>query len=201
MNMTVDSFLAEMTDPVQIFRHWMEEAKASEPNDPNAMALATATPNGVPSVRMVLLKRLDDQGFVFYTNRESRKGRELSANANVALCFHWKTLQRQVRVTGIASELSTEDADEYFHSRYRISQIGAWASQQSRPLDSRETLERHTREIEEKYPGEIPRPPYWVGFAVAPASIELWQDRPYRLHDRVVFTRDGDGWARQRLYP
>ncbi len=202
MHTPADSFLPDSTDPLQQFRLWLDEAKASEINDPNAMSLATATPGGIPAVRIVLMKRLDEAlGFTFYTNRDSNKGEQLQANPVAALCFHWKSLQRQVRVTGSVSEVPPSDADDYFHSRYRISQIGAWASQQSRPLDSRDTLERRTREYEEKYPGEVPRPGYWTGFAVAPATIEFWQERPYRLHDRVVFIRAGDVWTRQRLYP
>ncbi len=205
----MDPFDVGTTDPIAAFRAWLEEAKASEPNDPNAMALATATPDGLPSVRIVLMKSLDECGFGFYTNRESRKGGELIANPHAALCFHWKSLLRQVRVEGTISEVKSDNADRYFHSRARISQIGAWASQQSRPLGSREELEERTREYEALYPEdtpgemprEIPRPPYWTGFVLRPSQIEFWQDRPYRLHDRLVFERSGDGWQRGRLYP
>ncbi len=198
----MDPFQHHQTiDPINCFRDWMAEAKASEINDPNAMSLATATPDGKPSVRIVLLKRLDDQGFCFYTNRESRKGAELLENPKAALCFHWKSLQRQVRVEGAILELSREDVEEYFHSRQRMSQIGAWASQQSRLLDSRETLEERTREAEAKYTGAVPLPPYWTGFVVVPRTIEFWQERPARLHDRVIFLRVGDRWTRERLYP
>ncbi len=194
-------FASEAGDPLRMFRDWLDEAKATEPNDPNAMSLATTTADGMPSVRIVLMKRLDERGFTFYTNRDSRKGGELLANPRVALCFHWKSLQRQIRVTGTITEVDSADADAYFDSRYRISQVGAWASQQSRPLDSRETLERLTAEYEAKFPDKIPRPGYWSGFSVMPASIEFWQERPHRLHDRVVFTRVGEAWNRQRLYP
>jgi pyridoxamine 5'-phosphate oxidase len=188
-------------DPFASFHAWMAEAKASEINDPNAMSLATTTLEGWPSVRIVLMKRLDERGFTFYTNRESRKGEELLANPRAALCFHWKSLQRQVRVEGTIRELPREDVEQYFHSRARISQIGAWASQQSRLLDSRATLEERTREYEAKFPNDVPLPPYWTGFVVEPRLIEFWQERPFRLHDRVVFLRVGDGWARERLYP
>jgi pyridoxamine 5'-phosphate oxidase len=197
----IDPFNSPNADPLALFHAWLNEARASEINDPNAMSLATSTPGGAPSVRIVLCKRADSQGFTFYTNRESRKGGELLANPKAAICFHWKSLQRQVRATGTVTEVSSSDADEYFGSRYRISQIGAWASQQSRPLDSRDTLEARTAEFEAKYPDAVPRPGYWTGFTLRPDAIEFWQERPYRLHDRVVFTRDGDGWAVQRLYP
>jgi pyridoxamine 5'-phosphate oxidase len=192
---------SEPVDPYSCFHAWMAEAKASEINDPNAMSLATSTLDGTPSVRIVLMKRLDAEGFAFYTNRESHKGRELLANPRAALCFHWKTLQRQVRVEGTIRELAREDVVQYFHSRQRMSQIGAWASQQSRPLDSRATLEERTREYEAKFPGEVPLPDYWTGFVLMPKSIEFWQERPARLHDRVVFLRVGDAWERERLYP
>jgi pyridoxamine 5'-phosphate oxidase len=193
--------LGHTLDPYGSFHAWMEEAKASEINDANAMSLATATKDGIPSVRIVLLKRLDEHGFAFYTNRESRKGEELLANPVASLCFHWKTLQRQVRVEGKISELPREDVEKYFHSRQRMSQIGAWASQQSRLLDSRATLEERTRHYEEKFPNDVPLPDYWTGFLLQPKTIEFWQERPARLHDRVVFLRVGDHWARERLYP
>lgn len=165
------------------------------------MSLATSTAEGVPSVRIVLMKRLNEAGFSFYTNRESRKGEELLANPKAALCFHWKTLQRQVRVEGTIFELPRTDVEQYFHSRQRMSQIGAWASQQSRLLDSRATLEERTREFEARFPGEVPLPDYWTGFVVEPRTIEFWQERPARLHDRVVFLRVGQEWELARLYP
>ncbi len=191
----------EAVEPFGFFAKWMEDAKHSELNDPNAMSLATATPEGVPSVRIVLCKGFDEKGFKFYTNGESRKGGELRANAHAALCFHWKSRQRQVRVEGKITELPPEDADRYFQRRARMSQIGAWASQQSRPLESREKLMEATAEIEEKFPEEVPRPPYWTGFLVTPQAVEFWQEGDYRLHDRFVFTAGADGWKRQRLYP
>lgn len=191
----------EATDPVALFEEWFELAKASEINDPNAVALATATPDGLPSVRIVLMKQVDGRGFTFYTNGESRKGRELTANPHAALCFHWKSQRRQVRVEGHIAEVAPADSDQYFHSRSRRSQIGALASKQSRPLASREELEAAAAAIAAEYPGEIPRPEYWRGFRVVPEAIEFWQDGPDRLHDRIVFTRDGDGWRKTRLYP
>jgi pyridoxamine 5'-phosphate oxidase len=192
---------AEAADPIALFGTWFELAKADELNDPNAMALATATNDGRPSVRMVLLKKVDGRGFTFYTNVESRKGGELLANPHAALLFHWKSQRRQVRIEGAVEAVSAADSDEYFHSRSRRSQIGAIASQQSRPLSSREELEAAAAELAAKYPGEIPRPEYWRGFLVVPERIEFWQDGPDRLHDRIVFTRDGEGWGKVRLYP
>ena len=188
-------------DPIVLFRRWFDAASAAEPNDPNAMALATATPDGRPSVRMVLMKRLDDHGFAFYTNAESRKGRELLANPHAALLFHWKSSRRQVRIEGPITELPPADADAYFHSRGRRSQIGAVASQQSRPLASRDELIAQARLIEEQYPGEIPRPPHWKGFLVTPETIEFWEDGEHRLHNRIVFARTEDAWIKTRLYP
>ena len=195
--------LQDATDPFVLFAQWMEDAKASEVNDPNAMSLATCTPDGRPSVRIVLLKEHDaERGFRFYTNGESRKGRELRTNHHAALCLHWKTRQRQVRVEGPIAELASEAVDAYFKRRHRMSQIGAWASQQSRPLQSREALIESTHEIETRFPGEVPRPPYWTGFSVTPHSIEFWQEGDYRLHERFLFQAGPAGeWTKQRLYP
>ncbi len=191
----------EAVDPIALFHEWFALAEKDELNDPNAMALATATRDGRPSVRMVLLKHLDARGFTFYTNVESQKGEELTANPHAALCFHWKSERRQVRVEGTVEAVSAADSDEYFHSRSRRSQIGALASQQSRPLASREELEAKATELAARYPGEIPRPEYWRGFRVVPQRIEFWQDGPFRLHDRIVFTRSASGWGKVRLYP
>jgi pyridoxamine 5'-phosphate oxidase len=189
-------------DPIDIFQEWLAEAEQSEPNDPTAMSLATIDAAGNPSVRMVLLKGIDQRGFAFYTNFESRKGQELLAQPRAALCFHWKSLRKQVRIEGPVEIVSAEDADAYFHSRARISQIGATASDQSRPLDSRATLEARVTEIEARYAGQpIPRPPYWAGFRVIPAAIEFWKDGAFRLHDRIRFERAGLDWRTERLYP
>ncbi|MCP1248022.1 pyridoxamine 5'-phosphate oxidase [Gluconobacter oxydans] len=189
-------------DPFALFAAWMSDAEKSEPNDPNAMAVATATPDGRPSVRMLLLKGVDERGFVFYTNLESRKGRELLANPHVALLFHWKSLRRQIRIEGPVEAVSAAEADAYFASRSRMSRLGAIASDQSRPLDDRNTFEERLKAVDEKYgDGPIPRPANWSGFRVLPEAIEFWQDRPYRLHDRAVWTRDGNGWNVTRLYP
>ena len=191
----------DAADPILLFEKWFELAKATELNDPNAMALATATAEGRPSVRMVLMKKVDAKGFTFYTNEQSQKGRELMANPHAALLFHWKSQRRQVRVEGSVEAVSAADSDEYFHSRSRRSQIGAVASQQSRPLASREELEAKAAELATQYPGEIPRPAYWRGFLVVPERIEFWQDGPDRLHDRILFTREGNAWGKVRLYP
>jgi pyridoxamine 5'-phosphate oxidase len=190
------------SEPWTLFQAWLAEASGSEPNDPTAMALATVDPEGLPDVRMVLLKGADENGFVFYTNMESNKGRELAANPKAALVFHWKSLRRQVRARGNVTQVSEAEADAYFASRPRDSRIGAWASQQSRPLESRFAFEKAIAFYAAKYAvGEVPRPPYWTGFRIAPDSIEFWQDRPFRLHDRVVFTRADGAWTRTRLYP
>ncbi len=191
------------SDPLALFDQWYAQARESEPNDSNAMALATATPEGVPSVRMVLLKGHGPDGFVFYTNAHSRKGRELLANPHAALLFHWKSLRRQIRIEGPLSEVDPQMADDYFHSRSRDSQLGAVASDQSAPLDSRETFVSRYHEVERRFgDGEIERPAHWTGFRVQPTAIEFWVDRPGRLHERRVFTRDqAGGWASTLLYP
>ena len=179
-----------VTDPFARFREWMAEAEASEPSDPNAMIVATATPNGRPSARAILLKGVDPRGFVFYTNKESRKADELAANAQVALLFYWKSLARQIRIEGPVEHVTNAEADAYFASRPRISRLGAWASAQSRPLDDRTILERRLAEYEAKFPGEdIPRPPYWSGYRVLPDRFEFWQNMPFRLHDRTIYSR------------
>jgi len=190
------------TDPFQLFDDWFAEAKASEPNDPEAMALATATPDGRPSARMVLLKGHGPDGFVFYTNLDSRKGNELAANSQASLLFHWKSLRRQVRIEGAIESVSDEDANAYFASRSRDSQLGAWASYQSRPLESREVFEGRYEDMRRRFDGaDVPRPPRWSGFRVIPERIEFWSDRAHRLHERRLFTRDGDGWREGLLYP
>lgn len=194
----------ERNDPFELFAGWMKDAEKSEPNDPNGMALATVDEEGLPNVRMVLLKGFDERGFVFYTNFESQKGQEILGTMKAALCFHWKSLRRQIRLRGLVEEVSKAEADAYFASRPRDSRIGAWASQQSRPLEGRFALEAAVAMYAAKYViGEIPRPPYWSGFRIAPLSIEFWHERPFRLHDRVVFRREKpDGpWAKTRLYP
>jgi len=189
-------------DPIALFSEWLGDAETSEPNDPTAMALATVDADGLPDVRMVLLKGFDVQGFVFFTNCESAKGVELLANPKAALCFHWKSLRRQVRVRGPVSQVEKEEADTYFASRPRGSRIGAWASKQSRPLESRFALEKAVAAYTARFGiGQIPRPDYWSGFRIAPLQIEFWADRPFRLHDRIRFTRAGDGWEKVRLYP
>jgi pyridoxamine 5'-phosphate oxidase len=188
-------------DPLALFEQWFKLAEASEPNDPNAVALATATADGTPSVRMVLAKRIGDYPFCFFTNAEGRKGRELAENPRVSLCFHWKSLRRQVRVEGTVSLLDAKAVDEYFHSRSRRSQVGAAVSQQSRPLASREELEDAVRDFEAAHPGEIPRPEHWAGYRVTVERIEFWIDGANRLHDRFLFTRAGDSWTTIRLYP
>lgn len=190
------------TDPHTLFEEWLAEAQKHELNDPNAMALATVDPDGLPNVRTVLLKGHDENGFVFYTNFESAKGRELLASGKAALCFHWKSLRRQVRVRGTLEPVSQEEADDYYNSRHPQSRLGAWASEQSRPLEDRETLLARFKEFEDKYGTEtIPRPPHWSGFRVKPVSIEFWKDGEFRLHDRAVFTPTENGWSAQRLYP
>lgn len=189
-------------DPFQLFTEWLEEARGSEPNDPEAMALATADADGRPSVRMVLLKGHGPGGFVFYTNEESAKGEQLTANPRAALLFHWKSLRRQVRVEGSVDRVSDTEADDYFASRARDSQLGAWASDQSRPLDSRATFERRFEEAKRRFEGgAVPRPPHWGGYRVVPERIEFWSDRPHRLHERRLFTRSADGWTEGLLYP
>ncbi|MEQ9247186.1 MAG: pyridoxamine 5'-phosphate oxidase [Nitratireductor sp.] len=193
----------EREEPFRLFAEWLEDATKSEPNDPNALALATVDPDGMPNVRMVLLKGFDERGFVFYTNFESAKGQEVLSAKKAAMCFHWKSLRRQVRIRGPVEVVSDAEADEYYAARPRGSRIGAWASKQSRPLESRFALEKAVAEYTAKFAiGTIPRPSHWSGFRIVPQTIEFWHDRPFRLHDRVVFTRDEKGgWQTERLYP
>ena len=191
-------------DPFTLFEEWMAEAKASEPCDPDAIALATVDANGLPDVRMVLLRGADRRGFVFYTNAQSAKGQEIAGNRQAAFVLYWKSLNRQIRVRGTVEDASDVESDVYFNSRHQRSRLGAIASQQSRPLGSREELERAVATLEVKFgTGPIPRPAHWHGFRIKPVSIEFWHDRPSRLHDRVVFQRivGQDGWTKQRLYP
>lgn len=199
-----DAALFAENEPFALFERWFKEAKAKEPNDPNAMALATVDADGAPDVRMVLMKGVDREGFVFYSNAESAKGRQLAANQHAALVFHWKSLGRQVRARGLISEVSAAEADAYFQSRDRGARLGAWASAQSRPLEDRLALEKRIAEYALKFGvGTVPRPPYWTGWRIAPLAFEFWHNRPFRLHDRLVFRRadPAANWVKSRLYP
>ena len=200
--LTTSDFTAA-TEPIRLFGEWLDEATKSEPNDPNGVALATVDADGMPDVRMVLLKGFDEAGFVFYTNFESAKGREILSTMKAAMCFHWKSLRRQVRLRGPVEVVSDAEADAYFATRPRGSRIGAWASKQSRPLESRFALEKAVADYTLRHAvGAIPRPPYWSGFRIMPQTIEFWQNGLFRLHDRIVFSRtEAGGWDKTRLYP
>jgi pyridoxamine 5'-phosphate oxidase len=201
IGLTTGDFTEE-SEPFALFAAWLKDAEASEPNDPNAVALATVDADGLPNVRMVLLKGFDARGFVFYTNFESQKGQEILGQKKAAMCFHWKSLRRQIRLRGDVEVVSDEEADEYYQSRPLGSRIGAWASKQSRPLEGRFALEKAVAEYTAKYAlGNVPRPPHWSGFRIIPRSIEFWHDRKFRLHDRIEFRRDGDSWSKVRMYP
>lgn len=189
-------------DPISLFKDWLADAERSEPNNPNAMTLATVTPDGAASARMILLKGVDERGFTFYTNLGSRKAEQLSANPRAALCFYWKSLKRQVHVEGTVERVDDAEADAYFATRPRGAQIGAWASKQSRPMEGRFRLEARVAKYTAKFHvGTVPRPDFWSGFRVVPEHIEFWREQPFRLHDRVVYHRDGGGWRKERLYP
>lgn len=204
-NMLTTNDFTQAKSPFKLFTQWLEDANKQEINDPNAMALATVDKDGMPDVRMVLLKSFDAEGFVFYTNFESQKGVEILTSMKAALCFHWKSLRRQVRVRGVVERVSDEEADAYYNSRPRGSRIGAWASKQSRPLESRFALEKAVAQYSARFAvGAIPRPPYWSGFCIRPLYIEFWHDRPFRLHDRLVFKRENSNdndWQIFQLYP
>jgi pyridoxamine 5'-phosphate oxidase len=192
----------EDANPFAKFHLWMFEAIENEPIDPNAMTVVTSTPGGRPSARIILLKGVDERGFVFYTNKESRKANELTANPCVFLLFYWKSLGRQIRIEGVVEHVTDAESDAYFATRARISRLGAWASDQSRPLTERSELERRLAEYEARFPGEeIPRPPYWSGYRVLPENFEFWQLMPYRLHDRTTYARTPEGWTIGKLFP
>ncbi len=200
--LTEPNLINSNVNPLSLFKEWFEDAKKSEINDPNAMNLATISPNGKPSSRIVLLKSFNEQGFIFYTNSNSKKGKSIKSNTNVALNFHWKSLQKQIRIEGTVSIIESSEADQYYNSRPLGSRIGAWASQQSEELDDRSSLLNRVEEYEKKFKKKnISRPPHWNGYIVNPNLIEFWQDMPFRLHDRVEFRKQKDSWISRKLYP